>query len=107
MNGTNNDAAIQANEQRIDEIFDSLKKLVLAQGNYVKEQMRTMTLEQQQQMIAFFAAFMEMFNELLDSVMRLFRMSLDDIKQETKINRKKLRAIFDEMFIEIDQILWY
>jgi len=88
------EAATQRNSAKIDKIFDGVQDTINKQRDTVKEEMKSMTPEQQEEVITYWHNVQEFLSEVLDWLKEMFQIVLQKIREGYRIEKQALNNIF-------------
>lgn len=91
-------AKTEENMKKIKKIFSNLNRVIADQEETVINQMEGMPLDQQEAVALYWEGVQKLISEILDGLYEQFLQTLERIKRGEKLDKKALRAYFDEIY---------
>ena len=93
-----NGVKTEENVRKIKKLFAELNQVIDAQREEVISQMEVMPLDQQEAVVHYWEGVENLLSEILDGLYKQFLQALERIKRGEKLDKKALRAYFDEIY---------
>ena len=88
----------EENVKKIKKLFAGLNQLIDAQRETVISQMEGMPPDQQEAVVLYWEGVEQLMGEILDGLYEKFLQALESIKRGEKLDKKELRAYFEEVY---------